>query len=112
MSTPLPQPQGPRTSRTPAVALIGGSAVVGALVMAGAPWWAVAVCAVAALLVPGIILFAQVVLPEDSAHKRDVLLALMRQRERRTRAAPVPRQKPRPSAPEVHTATERDRQLS
>lgn len=62
---------------------LGGSAAVAALVWAGAPWWAVAFAVGLSIVVPGLILFAQVVMLEDSEHKRDLWLAVLRSRDRR-----------------------------
>ncbi|TXS58523.1 hypothetical protein EAO76_43120 [Streptomyces sp. sk2.1] len=61
--------------------MLSGSAAAGFLVLAGAPWWAVTVVSVVGILMPGIILLAQVVLPHDSEHKRDVVMAAMRRRD-------------------------------
>ncbi|MEU8523393.1 hypothetical protein [Streptomyces sp. NPDC048577] len=101
MSTPVPQPArpGPAAPRRAGVTALGGAAAVAALVWAGAPWWAVAVAVGLAIVVPGLILFAQVVLPEDSEHKRDLWLAVLRSRDRRAtrkvqRGEPAARERP------------------
>ncbi|MDX3490985.1 hypothetical protein [Streptomyces sp. ID05-18] len=89
MSTPMQRPAAPapvpprQTSRTGKVVMLSGSAAVVVLAWAGAPWWAVTVVAVVGIVMPGVILLAQVVLPHDSEHKRDVMLAALRYWDRR-----------------------------
>ncbi|MEU6988388.1 hypothetical protein ABZ946_34055 [Streptomyces sp. NPDC046324] len=91
MSTPMQHPPAPapapapprQTSRTGKVVMLSGSAAAGVLALVGAPWWAVTVVAVVGIVMPGIILLAREVLPDDSEHKRDVMLALLRYRDRR-----------------------------
>ncbi|MFF3656612.1 hypothetical protein [Streptomyces olivochromogenes] len=61
---------------------IGAGAAVTALTMVGAPGWAVAVAVVVGIAVLGLLALAQTLVPEESEHKRDVLLAWMRHRER------------------------------
>ncbi|MFE2718952.1 hypothetical protein ACFXKI_45380 [Streptomyces mirabilis] len=101
MSTPIQQPTRPRAVRRATVGALSGSAVVGALTVAGAPW-EVVVAAVAATLPVSLVLgLAQIVMPEDSEHKLDLLLAWIRHRERRDRAR-VPR-------PARRTSRTRDR---
>ncbi|WP_248283048.1 hypothetical protein [Streptomyces sp. RLA2-12] len=73
---------------------IGAGASVTALTMAGAPWWAVAIAVVVGIAVPGLLALAQTLIPDESEHKRDVLLAWMRHRERRARSR-VPAQRRR-----------------
>ncbi|WP_236061105.1 hypothetical protein [Actinacidiphila acididurans] len=51
----------------------------------GAPWWVVAIAVVLAIVTPGTILFVQAVVPQDSEHKRDLWLAIIRFLERRRR---------------------------
>jgi MFS family permease len=65
-------------------AICAGAAVT-ALTMVGAPWWAVAIAVVVGIAVPGLLALAQTLVPEESEHKRDVLLAWMRHRERQAR---------------------------
>lgn len=95
MSTPVPPSVQPpaRTSsaRRAAVGAISGGAVVGALTMAGAPWEAVVGTVAATLVVSLVLGLAQIVMPEESEHKRDLLLAWLRHRERRSR---VPARRP------------------
>ncbi|MEV4431125.1 hypothetical protein AB0K23_38510 [Streptomyces sp. NPDC049602] len=69
--------------------MLSASAAVGALAFVGAPWWAVAVVAVLGIVMPGVILLAQVVLPEDSEHKRDLLMVALRYLDRRAIASTV-----------------------
>jgi hypothetical protein len=66
--------------------VLSGSAVVGALTMAGAPWEVVVAVVAATLAVSLVLGLAQIVMPEESEHKRDLLLAWIRHRERRARA--------------------------
>ncbi|MFF4827935.1 hypothetical protein ACFY20_34090 [Streptomyces sp. NPDC001312] len=77
-----------RTSgvRRATVGAVSGGAVVGTLTMAGAPWQAVVFTVVGTLVVSLVLGLAQIVLPEESEHKRDLLLAWIRHRERRAKA--------------------------
>jgi hypothetical protein len=59
--------------------------------MANAPWEAVVATLVGTLVVSLVLGLAQIVMPQESEHKRDLWLAWMRQRERRAQAAaPTP----------------------
>lgn len=79
-----PDPAPPRqTSRTGKAVMLSGSAAVLVLAWASAPWWAVTVVAVVGIVMPGVILLAQAILPHDSEHKRDVMLAALRYWDRR-----------------------------
>ncbi len=80
---PAPAPTPPMTGRTGKVVMLSGGAAAGVLALVGAPWWAVAVVAVVGIVVPGIVLLAQEVLPADSEHRRDVVIAVLRYRDRR-----------------------------
>lgn len=85
---PGPQSQPPARSgvaRRFTGGAIGAGAAVTALTMVGAPWWAVAIAVVVGIAVPGLLALAQTLVPEESEHKRDVLLAWMRHRERQAR---------------------------
>ena len=96
MSTPVPPPARGAGVRRAAVGVLSGSAVVGALTMANAPWEAVVATLVGTLVVSLILGLAQIVMPQESEHRRDLWLAWMRQRERRAQAAaPTPRARAR-----------------
>lgn len=75
---------------------VGAGAAVTALTMAGAPWWAVAVAVSIGISVPGLLALAQSLVPQESEHRRDVLLAWLRHRERQARNQ-VPAQRRRPA---------------
>lgn len=68
-----------RTGGLPARAtgVVGGGAVLGASVLAGAPWWVLLVTLALGTL-PS-------VLPQESEHRRDVFRDLLRHRERMVR---------------------------
>ncbi|MFC8868019.1 hypothetical protein ACFUAC_10245 [Streptomyces sp. NPDC057148] len=93
MSTPTQQPEpypvrpAPQrgATRVTGATVLGGGAVISALTFVGAPWWVVAIAAVLAIVTPGTILLVQAVVPQDSEHKRDLWLALIRFLERRRR---------------------------
>lgn len=82
-----PAQQQPRFSgvRRAAVGVVSGSAVVGALTMANAPWEAVVLTVLGTLVVSLVLGLAQIVMPEKSDHKRDLLLAWIRHRDRRAK---------------------------
>ncbi|MEW2458825.1 hypothetical protein [Streptomyces albus] len=82
-----PSQQQPRFSggRRAVVGVVSGSAVGGALTMASAPWEAVVLTVLATLVVSLLLGLAQIVMPEESEHKRDLLLAWIRHRDRRAR---------------------------
>ncbi|MER5698981.1 hypothetical protein ACWDBO_46760 [Streptomyces mirabilis] len=101
MSTPVQQPTRPRVVRRATVGALSDSAVVGALTVAGAPWEVVVAVVAATLPVSFVLGLAQIVMPGESEHKRDLLLAWIRHRERRDRA-----QVPRPAR---RTSRARDR---
>ncbi|MEU8772608.1 hypothetical protein [Streptomyces sp. NPDC048606] len=111
MSSPLqqsaasstPAPPGPNGRRMLGGTVLGGGGAIGALAFVGAPWWAVAVAVVLTITAAFGILTALVLMPSDSEHKRDLWLAAMRYRDRRSqrteqRKVPVSR-KPRKHAP-------------
>ncbi|WP_405675438.1 hypothetical protein OG848_47375 (plasmid) [Streptomyces canus] len=77
--------------------MVGTGAAVTALTMAGAPWWVVAIAVVVGIAVSGLLALAQTLVPEESEHRRDVLLAWMRHRERRA-CNRVPAQRRRTSS--------------
>ncbi len=85
---PSPVPSAPRPGpmRVTGATVLGGGAAISALTSVGAPWWVVAIAVVLAIVTPGTILFVQAVVPQDSEHKRDLWLALIRflERGRRT----------------------------
>ncbi|MCX4231789.1 hypothetical protein [Streptomyces ortus] len=82
---PSPVPPTPQSgaTRVKGATVLGGGAAIGALTFVGAPWWVVAIAVVLAIVTPGAILFVQAVVPQDSEHKRDLWLALIRFLERR-----------------------------
>jgi uncharacterized membrane protein len=71
--------------RPAAVSVVSGGAVVGALTMANAPWEAVVVTLLVTLVVSLVLGLAKILVPEESEHKRDLLLAYFRYRERRAK---------------------------
>jgi len=73
---------------------IGAGASVSALTVAAAPWWVVAVTVIVGFAVAGLLALAQTLVPEESEHRRDVLLAWMRHRERQTRNRPPAQRHP------------------
>ncbi|MEV7541012.1 hypothetical protein [Streptomyces sp. NPDC089915] len=79
----LPQP-GPNGRRMLGGTVLGGGGAIGALAFVGAPWWAVAVAVVLTITATFGILIALVLMPSDSEHKRDLWLAAMRYRDRRS----------------------------
>ncbi|UXY24888.1 hypothetical protein N8I84_41305 (plasmid) [Streptomyces cynarae] len=68
--------------------------MVTALKMADAPWWVVAIALALGIAVSALLMLAQSLMPDESEHKRDVLLAWMRHRERQARGR-VPNQRRR-----------------
>ncbi|MGV4988947.1 hypothetical protein ACVB8X_41195 [Streptomyces sp. NRAIS4] len=54
--------------------------------MANAPWEAVVLTVLGTLMVCLVLGLAQIVMPEESEHKRDLLLAWIRHRERQATA--------------------------
>ncbi len=72
---------------SPALCLtgIGGGAIVSGLVLVGAPWWVIAGVGLVSILLAGVVLLAQVLVPADSEHKRDLWLAVLRDRRLRHR---------------------------
>ncbi|MFE1075108.1 hypothetical protein ACFW5W_28315 [Streptomyces sp. NPDC058783] len=84
-SSPVPPSPRPGTTRVTGATVLGGGAAISALTFVGAPWWVVAIAVVLAIVTPGTILFVQAVVPQDSEHKRDLWLALIRFLERRRR---------------------------
>ncbi len=102
-ASPTPSPSGPNGRRMLGGTVLGGGGAIGVLAFAGAPWWAVAVAVVLTITAAFGILTALVLMPSDSEHKRDLWLAAMRYRDRRSqrteqRKVPVPR-KPRKDVP-------------
>ncbi|MET7729398.1 hypothetical protein [Streptomyces mirabilis] len=83
--SPVPPVPRPGTTRVTGATVLGGGAAISALTFVGAPWWVVAIAVVLAIVTPGAILFVQAVVPQDSEHKRDLWLALIRFLERRRR---------------------------
>ncbi|MFJ3820533.1 hypothetical protein [Streptomyces nodosus] len=83
-------PHTPPQSQPPARAgmgrrITGGAVGAGTAVtvlMAGAPWWAVAIVVIVSITVPGLLALVQILIPDESEHKRDVLMEWMRYRER------------------------------
>ncbi|MEV6250641.1 hypothetical protein AB0M38_31365 [Streptomyces sp. NPDC051742] len=73
---------GPNAGRK-AVVMLSASAAVATLAFVGAPWGAVAVVDALGIVVPGVTLLAQVVLSEDSEHKRALGMAALRYLDRR-----------------------------
>jgi hypothetical protein len=64
--------------------MLSGSAAVAMLTFVSAPWWMVGIAVVLAIATPGVILLVLAVVPEDSEHKRDLWLAVIRLWARRT----------------------------
>ncbi len=85
MSAPVPQQSRFSGIRPAAVSVASGSAVVTALTMANAPWEAVLLAVLGTLVVSLVLGLAKIVMPEESEHKRDLLLAWIRHRERRAK---------------------------
>jgi uncharacterized membrane protein len=67
------------------VSVVSGSVVVTALTMANAPWQAVVGTVCATLVVSLVLGLAKIVVPDESEHKLDLLLAYFRYRERRAK---------------------------
>ncbi|MGW8487463.1 hypothetical protein [Streptomyces sp. NPDC055886] len=82
-ASPAPRSPAQNNGRKPVV-MLGVGAAITAITLVAAPWWVVAIVATLGILVPGVILLAQVVLPEDSEHKRDLLMAVLRYLDRRS----------------------------
>ncbi|MFC8034588.1 hypothetical protein ACFUVU_17465 [Streptomyces griseoincarnatus] len=80
-------PQQPRFggARPAAVSMVSGGAVVAALTMANAPWEVVAIIVLVTLVVSLILGLAKIVVPDESEHKRDLVLEYFRYRERRAK---------------------------
>ncbi|MGV9503914.1 hypothetical protein ACWDQ0_37210 [Streptomyces sp. NPDC003642] len=85
MSAPVPQQSRFGGVRPAAVSVVSGSAVVTALTMANAPWQAVVGTVCATLMVSLLLGLAKIVVPDESEHKRDLLLAYFHHRERRAK---------------------------
>ncbi|MGW1008287.1 hypothetical protein [Streptomyces sp. NPDC002520] len=83
MSAPVPQQPRFGGIRPAAVSMVSGSAVVTALTMANAPWKAVVLTVCATLVVSLVLGLAKIVIPEESEHKLNLLLAIIRYLERR-----------------------------
>ncbi|GGV54576.1 hypothetical protein GCM10010293_68570 [Streptomyces griseoflavus] len=81
----VPPAPRPGATRVTGATVLGGGAAISALTFVGAPWWVVAIAVVLAIVTPGAILFVQAVVLQDSEHKRDLWLALIRFLERRRR---------------------------
>ncbi|WP_326793959.1 hypothetical protein OHA79_52015 (plasmid) [Streptomyces sp. NBC_00841] len=71
-----------------AAGVVGGGAVVTGLVMAGAPWWVVAITGGVSVAAAVVIGLAQILMPQDSEHKRDLWLEVLRHRERHSSGGP------------------------
>jgi hypothetical protein len=97
MSVQNQLPAASTTARRVAGGALGVGAAVTALTLAGAPWVVVAVAVAVGIAVPGLVMLLQVLVPQESEHKRDVILAWMRHRERRARGRQVPAQRSRRS---------------
>ncbi|MFE4380437.1 hypothetical protein [Streptomyces cyaneofuscatus] len=102
-ASPAPPPSDPSGRRMLGGTVLGGGGAIGMLAFAGAPWWAVALAIVLTIIAAFGILIALVLMPSDSEHKRDLWLAAMRYRDRRSqrtgkRKEPAQR-KPRKNSP-------------
>lgn len=75
---PPPSPRTGGAVRRAGVTVLGGTAATGALTLVNAPWRMVSFAVVLVILVPGLVLLAQVIVPEDSEHKRDLWLEWLR----------------------------------
>ncbi|MFD8005227.1 hypothetical protein [Streptomyces mirabilis] len=82
-----------------AAGVVGGSAVVTGLVMAGAPWWVVAIVGGVSGAAAVVIGLAQILMPQESEHKRDLWLEVLRHRERRSSGGPPRRRTSRTAGP-------------
>ncbi|MFE4678596.1 hypothetical protein [Streptomyces sp. NPDC056721] len=85
MSAPVSQQSRFGGIRPSAVSMVSGGAVVTALTMASAPWEVVAVIVLATLVVSLVLGLAKIVVPDESEHKRDLVLEYFRCRERRAK---------------------------
>ncbi|MDX3322454.1 hypothetical protein PV415_36755 [Streptomyces sp. ME03-5684b] len=85
MSAPVPQEPRFGGIRPAAVSMVSGSAVVTALTLANAPWEVVIVAVLATLVVSLVLGLAKIVVPNESEHKRDLVLEYIRYRERRAK---------------------------
>lgn len=97
MSAPVPQQSRFGGIRPAAVSMVSGSAVVTALTVANAPWKAVVLTVCATLVVSLVLGLAKIVLPEESEHKLNLLLALieLRKHSRRRSTQDTDRQEQR-----------------
>ncbi|MFD7965904.1 hypothetical protein ACFV5J_34445 [Streptomyces zaomyceticus] len=95
-ASPTPPPSGPNGRWMLGGTILGGGTVLG-LAFLGAPWWAVTIVAVMTILAT----FGIMTLPEQSEHKRDIWMAVIRYRDRRAARkhnVPPPR-RPRKASP-------------
>ncbi|WP_199835711.1 MULTISPECIES: hypothetical protein [unclassified Streptomyces] len=67
------------------MSVVSGSAVVTTLTMANAPWEVVGLTVLATLVVSLVLGLAKIVVPDESEHKRDLVLEYFRYRERRAK---------------------------
>ncbi|MFE3830211.1 hypothetical protein [Streptomyces sp. NPDC059092] len=99
-------------ARPAAVSVVSGSAVVAALTMANAPWEAVMWTVLATLAVSLVLGLAKIVVPDESEHKLNLLLAFLRYLEhrgkRRERRAELRRLRRR-QRDDVHPPEQRER---
>lgn len=86
-------PKGPgmHPKRSCAVFVAGGGSVTSILALADAPWWLVAIALVLGAIASATVLLAQLVMPQESEHKRDLWLALIHRHEHQSHI-PQPRQ--------------------
>ncbi|MFE2684465.1 hypothetical protein [Streptomyces mirabilis] len=66
----------------------GGGAASTALSVAGAPWWVVVIVGGVSGAAAAVIGLAQILMPQESEHKRDLWLEVLRHRERRSSEGP------------------------
>lgn len=83
MTLPAQPPARAGGARRAVAGVLGSGAAVTALTVAGAPWWVVAIIAVAAIAAPAALGLAQILMPEESSDKRELLVELLHHRERR-----------------------------
>ncbi|MFC5959279.1 hypothetical protein ACFP51_34130 [Streptomyces pratens] len=85
MSAPVSQQSRFGGVRPAAVSVVSGGAVVAALTMADAPWDAVVWTVLATLVVSLVLGLVGMVVPHESEHKLDLMLAFFRYLERRAK---------------------------
>ncbi|MBX9367102.1 hypothetical protein [Streptomyces sp. WAC04114] len=85
MSAPVSQQSRFGVARQAAVSMVSGGAVVAVLTMANASWEVVAIIVLVTLVVSLILGLVKIVVPDESEHKRDLVLEYFRYRERQAK---------------------------